>query len=76
MVTAAVALTLGYTDPLGLLGLERHDWAVAVAAIKKADELRSERDQQLAQATAVMTANSLAPMLSKTIAQIARAMRG
>lgn len=76
VTTAAVALLLGYSDPLGFLALERGDMGLAVAIVEKADELRAEQAKQLADYTANRTAFFLAPMLRQTIVQIARAMRG
>lgn len=75
--TAAVALLTGHADPLGLLALERHDYATAVAVIEEAAELKSEYDQQLAEYTAARIAQQLIPGLSKTVLHaIARALRG
>lgn len=74
VTTAAVALLLGYPDPLGLLGLGRADYAIAVAAISKAADLKAEHETRLADYTAAQTANNLMPGLAKTIVAITRAM--
>ncbi len=76
VTTAAVALLLGHSDPLGLLALERRDYNLAVTVVEKAAEIRSEYDQQLAEYTAAMTAKHLMPGLRSVLQAIARAMRG
>lgn len=47
METAAVALTLGWGDPIGLLALSDGDWAVAVAVVNRAGRLHAEERKQL-----------------------------
>lgn len=76
METAAVALLEGYADPLGLLALDRHDYALAIAIIGRAQELRAQREKQVADYTAGQFARFLIPGLRKTLlAAIARALR-
>jgi len=67
--TAAVALSLGWSDPMELLGLEPYDWTVAVAVVNRAAELRAERDAKLVDAISRATGQ-------RTIAALAKAMRG
>lgn len=69
-MTAAVALLSGWSDPLDLLALSPHDYALAVAVIAEADRLRDKRDQALADyvaaKTAGLTAQHIARMLRQT----------
>lgn len=47
METAALALDLGWADPMALLSLPRRDYKIALAIITKAQEIRSKRYRQL-----------------------------
>lgn len=75
VTTAAVALSLGYADPLSLLALDRHDFNVMVAAIEVARTMQDDYDTALAKYNAALTANYLAPIIVKALNQIAAAMR-
>ena len=66
--TAAVAITHGL-DPMRLLALGGDDYAVAVAALQVAEELRSKRDAALLKAAAEGIAR-------RTIERLVRALRG
>lgn len=68
MRTAAVALDLGWSDPMALLGLDPFDWTVAVAVINRASEMRREREAKLIDALARSTG-------ARTIAALAKAMK-
>lgn len=76
MNTAAIALTLGYSDPLSLLALSGHDLKVAVAVINRAAEVRADYDERLAKYSAIQTTNFMAPLFSALKKQISRIGRG
>lgn len=67
ITTAAVALLNGWSDPLDLLSLDDDDYAIAVAVISEAEQLRAKRDKHFADYAAAKTANSLLPGLVKAI---------
>jgi hypothetical protein len=76
ITTAAVALLTGWGDPLAFLALASDDYAVAVAVVKKAEELRFQRDKGNADYLAAKTGNAILPGLVKTIRRMIRALRG
>lgn len=70
---AAVALLTGYTDPLGFLALERHDFDVAVQVVEAAQRMRREHDKSMAEYAANRTAAQLAPIMRALVVAVARA---
>lgn len=65
---------MGWGDPLALLRLERHDYAIAVAVIEKAQELQAGRDKALIEAQAQQTANRVVPGLAKILGRLIEAL--
>lgn len=63
MKSAAVALILGRSDPLGLLAASPQDAAVELAVLEEAQRLRTERDEWQIEQTATLIANRLGPVI-------------
>ena len=70
MATAAVALRLGWSAPLQLLGLASEDYELAVSALNKAAEDEASVEQQRIQALARAIANELGVPLMRGLAAI------
>lgn len=74
MQTAAVALSLGWSDPMALLGLDPVRWQIAVAVIEQAQEFANKRAKSHIEATAGATASKVVPPLARHITRLVRAL--
>lgn len=60
MQTAAVALNLGWADPMALLDAPEDDYLVAAAVVQQAAKDRAEREKSLLENLTVVVQNGVA----------------
>lgn len=74
MQTAAVALSLGWGNPMALLALDPARWQIAVAVIEQAQEIAVKRAKNELEAAAGATASRIVPPLARHITRLVRVL--
>lgn len=67
-----MALTLGVSDPLRFLDVDRDDWLVERAVLEQAQKIRNERDQAIIEALT----KGVGAEVARSVAKILRKMSG
>lgn len=73
--SAAVALLVGVTDPLGFLATDPADWPIVRAVVIEADRIKAERERDLAVAVADRTAARTVAGVAQVVRRALRALR-
>lgn len=69
-----MALLCGVADPLSFLNRAGTQWDVAVAVVRKAQELRAQEQKALIEAQAALTGNRVGEVVGTMVAKMLRGM--
>lgn len=72
IISAAHALLVGVTDPVGFLSLEGHDWDIACTVVEKARDLKYERDKEMLKAVIDAVGKSVGGEVARQIGRMFR----